>query len=125
MQYLDIRETKKDWHNLYRDFLNNKFFPLTIRTRTWSTQQQLDYLESLYHGNPTKYWFVQQTKIGHWVLKYGHEQFYTLLDFQMGMIKHRNSWEVGVSHQDIIIKVIRPSVSQEDVQEVIRRYLSE
>lgn len=126
MQYFDIRETDKSWFELDRLFNNNKFFPLTNKPRLWTTQQQLDYLESLYYGNPTKSWFVQETKVGHWVLKYGHEQFYTLLDFENDLLSYnKDNWLYSVANQSINIRIIRPSVSEQDVQEVIRRYLSE
>lgn len=126
MQHLDIRETAKSWFGLYGRFLNSKLCPLTDKPRVWSTKQKSDYLESLYYGNPTKSWFVQETRVGHWILKYGHEQFYTLLDFQNDIFQSSlANWTVSVTDQLIKIQVIRYSVSQEDVQETIRRYLSE
>ena len=125
MRYLDIRKNTLTWDEIYRLFNTNRIY-LDIPKLKWTTQQRLDYLDSCNSDQPVRDWFVQQTRTGEYILKYGYEQFYTLILLQHDLIQHKDPiFKVSVSRQPIILRVIKPSVSEEEVQEVIRRYLNE
>lgn len=126
MQYLDIRKDPLTWGEIYyKKYQKDKLYLDTPKLK-WSTQQRLDYLESCYLDLPIKDWFVQQTRTGEYILKYGYEQFFALILLQHDFIQHKlPNFKASVEGQQIILRVLKPSVTKEEVQEVIRRYLNE
>lgn len=124
MQYLDIRKDLLTWGEIYGKFQRSRIY-LDMPKLQWSTQQRLDYLDSCHNDRPIKDWFVQETRTGEYILKYGYEQFYTLILLQHDFIQKTPEFKASVERHGIRIRVCKPSVSQKDVQEVIRRYLSE
>ena len=133
MQYLDIRCEYIDFNHILRKYKAGGFI-VKPQDRKWANQQRLDYLHSLlwssaigYTVHLTRPWIVKQSRENILTLLYGQEQFLTLLDVVEGMINYGEdySFQNDVYASEIVLCICKPSLPEADVQEVIRRFLSE
>lgn len=133
MQYLDIRYDYIDFNHILRKYKASSFIVEPYQ-RKWSNQQRLDYLHSLLWSSwvgrvvhMTRPWIVRQSRENVLTLLYGQEQFLTLLDVIEGRINYGDdySFQNDVYASEIVLCLCKPSLPEQDVQEIIRRYLSE